>query len=305
RCVCGAASSDRDDEGFCQRCGRKHRLALATDHMEESSRPELAAVGDRGLRHERNEDRFGIVQRAGGYGLVVCDGVSSSRASEIASAAVADGVCNALAAALDEDGATEPERVVREAIRAGALRLEEILRRESGRSSRRRRGEDDNPPSTTVVAALVTGGRCTVGWLGDSRAYWFGEDGARMLTRDHSWQNEVVSAGTMSAEEAARSPRAHAITRWVGPDADGMDAEVVTFTLAGSGVLMLCSDGLWNYAASVDEMKEQVMTRDDHAEDALEGARRLVRFALEQGGQDNITVAMLQVGMALESAAGE
>src|ERR1035438_1177616 len=75
-CVCGASPGDRDEDGFCLRCGRRLRLPQAADHVEEVLSPDFAAVSDRGLVHERNEDRFGMMAGAGGFALVVCDGVS-------------------------------------------------------------------------------------------------------------------------------------------------------------------------------------------------------------------------------------
>ena len=52
-----------------------------------------------------------------------------------------------------------------------------------------------NAPSCTVVLAVWDGTDVTVGWLGDSRAYWVDEDGCRQLTVDHSWAEDQVSAG--------------------------------------------------------------------------------------------------------------
>src|SRR4030095_12040038 len=64
------------------------------------------------------------------------------------------------------------------------------------------------PAQATAVGVLVKGKRITIGWLGDSRAYWVGVDGARQLTTDHSWFNDVVSSGAMTAEQALKDKRA-------------------------------------------------------------------------------------------------
>ena len=182
---------------------------------------------------------------------------------------------------------------------AGSARLAARMNLETRRSSASRKlrakGEADNQaPSTTVVAAMVAGGQLVVGWIGDSRAYWIDEHGVRQLTEDHSWQNQVVRAGVMTAEEAAKSPKAHAITRWIGADSqDDEAASVVAQTLDGPGTLLLCTDGLWNYAATIEAMAELMASVGDR--DAADVARELVRFALERGGADNVTVAVLQV----------
>jgi serine/threonine protein phosphatase PrpC len=143
---------------------------------------------------------------------------------------------------------------------------------------------------------LVVNGVATLGWVGDSRAYWIDDKTALPLTRDHSWQNEVVSAGEMTAEEAAKARNAHAITRWIGPDATGAGPEFASQKLTGPGTLLLCTDGLWNYAATPQEMAALVHASQTPGSDALAVARSLVAYALERGGHDNITVVVLRMG---------
>jgi serine/threonine protein phosphatase PrpC len=253
--------------------------------MDLALSPIFAAVSDRGLRHARNEDRFGIRQAGGGYACVVCDGVSASRESELASSAVAETVSEVLAGALNNGGISDGEAVMRRAIAAGEASLAAHPARDAG----------DNPPSTTVVAALVAGGQATVGWVGDSRAYWIGPEGARQLTSDHSWMNAVVSAGEMTAEEAEKAPQAHAITRWLGADAEGnSEADTAQFAFPAPGILLLCTDGLWNYAAAPEAMARLVDKAHSQGGEALEVARNLIAFAIAQGGQDNVTAIVLR-----------
>jgi serine/threonine protein phosphatase PrpC len=283
-CACGAPASEIDEDGFCSRCGHRARRP-ATDRIETALSPVCAAVSDRGLKHARNEDRFGIHQAGSGYAFVVCDGVSSSRESELASSAVAALVSESLAGALQNGGISDAEATVRQAIGAG----------EAGLAAHPARDAQDNPPSTTVVAALVADGHATVGWVGDSRAYWIGPSGAQQLTSDHSWMNAVVSAGEMTAEEAEKAPQAHAITRWLGADAgENAAADTARFPVTAPGVLLLCTDGLWNYAAAPEAMAHIVHEANGHGGDALAVARNLIAFAIAQGGQDNITAIVLR-----------
>jgi serine/threonine protein phosphatase PrpC len=247
--------------------------------------PVCAGVTDRGLKHARNEDRFCIHSEGGGYAFAVCDGVSTSRESELASSAVSEAVTESLASALKNGGIADAEAAMRQAIAAGEATLVAHPARDA----------DDNPPSTTVVAALVAEGQVTVGWVGDSRAYWIGPTGARQLTSDHSWMNEVVSAGEMTAEEAEKSPKAHAITRWLGADAGENSApDTARFPVAEPGVLLLCSDGLWNYSAAPEAMGSLLHGANGSGGDALAAARHLIQFAIAQGGQDNITAIVLR-----------
>jgi serine/threonine protein phosphatase PrpC len=156
------------------------------------------------------------------------------------------------------------------------------------------------------VSAIVTPQQITVCWLGDSRAYWLADKGpapagpndtiditagSRRVTRDDSLAEEIVAAGLATMEEAMASPQAHVITRWLGADLPDPQPHVEQFTPPGTGVLLLCSDGLWNYRPEAAELASMALptalTR------PLDAAEELAKFALDQGGLDNITVVLV------------
>ena len=285
-CPCGAETDQTDEDGFCLRCGRRVRRP-PSDHIEVALSAALAGVSDRGQRHEKNEDRFALVHEANGVALVVCDGVSSTRDAEVASQTVAATMQRELGKALRQELPLDSPAAIDQAIFAAAKEL----RAQAGDAGL------ENTPSTTVVAALVHRTEITVGWRGDSRAYWIdGDGGVLVLTRDHSWLNDVVARGEMSEADALGAPQAHAITRWVGADAEeDLRAEIVHHTVRGEGVLLLCTDGLWNYAAEPEALGELFRRCGGPATDALPVARAMVDFANGQGGRDNITVALLRL----------
>ena len=143
-------------------------------------------------------------------------------------------------------------------------------------------------------------------WLGDSRAYWLAANapapagpndtiditgGSRRVTRDDSLAEEIVAAGLATMEEAMASPQAHVITRWLGADLPEPQPHIEQFAPTGPGVLLLCSDGLWNYRPEAAELAAMAMpaalTR------PLDAAADLAKFALDSGGLDNITVVII------------
>jgi PPM family protein phosphatase len=273
-CLCGAPDDQLDEDGYCLSCGRRCRPA-PSDHLELEISSTLAAVTDRGLRHSRNEDRFALGEEDGRWMLVVCDGVSNSGNADEAAALA----CECVSMALGE-GAP-----LTDALAQARRRVAEL-----GQS-----GSTGGCPSTTIVAAVATPTQINISWLGDSRAYWIGEEGARQLTVDHSWINAVVSSGEMTASEAAKSPQAHGITRWLGADADEtMQPDTFEFSVPGPGLLLLCTDGLWNYASQLEEMAALVHECSPEGASALQTAQRLIQFANSRGGHDNITAALLR-----------
>ncbi len=152
-------------------------------------------------------------------------------------------------------------------------------------------------PSCTLVAAIWVGDEIAVGWVGDSRAYWIGADGVRQLTADNSWAEAQVESGRMTELEAEGDPRAHAITRWLGVDAPEGEAQVTMLRPDQEGRLLVCSDGLWNYAPTVDQMAVLFASHSPGAS-PIDLARALTTFALDAGGHDNITVVIIDIAPA-------
>jgi serine/threonine protein phosphatase PrpC len=131
-------------------------------------------------------------------------------------------------------------------------------------------------------------------WLPANGADGTGEP--QTLTEDDSWAAEVIAAGTKTAEEAYADRRAHVITRWLGADADpSWEARLSSFTAPGPGRLLLCSDGLWNYAETAADVAEVAATPAEPPADLLSTARRLTDFANAAGGSDNITVVLVDL----------
>jgi len=87
---------------------------------------------------------------------------------------------------------------------------------------------------------------------------------------------------------------AHTLTRWLGADSDPepwSESSVQTITADGPGTLLLCSDGLWNYLPDAADIARYCIGADPSA-----AARALTEYALDAGGQDNITVVIIPIG---------
>ncbi|MGA2929633.1 MAG: protein serine/threonine phosphatase 2C family protein, partial [Solirubrobacteraceae bacterium] len=117
-------------------------------------------------------------------------------------------------------------------------------------------------------------------------------DGPRQLTVDDSFAQEGVARGLLTPEQAARSPFLHSITHWVGPDSPERPPRIAVLRPGRPGRLVLCTDGLWNYAATAAELRELLDQLPPGASPA-QVARALTDVALARGGRDNITVAVV------------
>ncbi|MEU1531176.1 PP2C family serine/threonine-protein phosphatase [Streptomyces fagopyri] len=290
--LCVACRSGHvDNDGYCENCG--HAQPRERDHMEEELTA-VAAVSDRGLRHHRNEDAFAISSTALPDGspavvAIVCDGVSSATRPDEASLAASRAAAEALLAALPVG--THPQQAMHEAIVAAAEAVNSLAEAPSVDDEH---APHQNAPACTLVGAVVTPALLIVGWVGDSRAYWVPVDRSSppaRLTEDDSWAAQMVAAGLMSEAQAYADERAHAITGWLGADAYELEPHTASFKPDRPGVVVVCTDGLWNYAEAAEEMAEVVPP--DAAERPLHSAQVMVGHALDGGGHDNVTVAVV------------
>lgn len=262
-------------EGYCGVCGT--RLPAPRDHQEVVLEG-LAGVSDKGKRHARNEDAMALFAGESYVAAIVCDGVSTSVNPDIASQAAADAAGAVLAAHPDLEAAYD-------AARAAVLATEFEPH------------ADLSPPSCTFLAATVSDERVTLASLGDCRAYWCAGATVTQLTVDDSWAEVQIEAGTPPAEAYAHA-LAHVITRWLSKDADPeWRPRIVPFDVPGPGRLLLVSDGLWNYTL---EPAHLVAAMGDEPGERIDLARRLVTFANDAGGSDNITVVVVDLPLRPE-----
>jgi serine/threonine protein phosphatase PrpC len=123
---------------------------------------------------------------------------------------------------------------------------------------------------------------------GDSRLYRLGKDGVIQVTEDHTWIAEQTKRGLLSEEEAQRSKYRHVITKSIGFERL-IDVDALTIEFAPGDILLLCSDGFSNYI-DLDELATE-LTKFSLSQTPA----HLVALANERGGEDNITVLVVQV----------
>jgi PPM family protein phosphatase len=259
-------------EGYCEGCGQRRPTALPRTALDLGL---LAGATDLGNRHQRNEDAMAIGTLPGIALAIVCDGVSSSVRGDIASHAAVDAAMPILREALAAGMPAEP------ATEAAVMAARQAVLDNSGPAS-------DNPPSCTFVSAVVTGTAITVGWVGDSRAYWLPHHGEpAQLTTDDSLAAELIATGTPPAE-AYSHPHSGALVRWLGVDADDGPPKIRTIDPDGPGRLVVCSDGVSRYRSMPADLAAETPQLPP-----LAAAQHLVTMALDAGGVDNITAVVV------------
>src|SRR5207253_10131230 len=140
---------------------------------------------------------------------------------------------------------------------------------------------------TTCISLLVHRTKALIGHVGDSRAYLVREGDVWQLSEDHSLVNEQVRAGLLTSDEAKHSRLKNIITRSVGFEEDVL-VDVMGVETRPGDKFLLCSDGLSNLVET-DEIRDALqLSLLDEVPD------NLIQLANERGGDDNITVVVVQ-----------
>lgn len=141
---------------------------------------------------------------------------------------------------------------------------------------------------TTVTLAVMDEMRLKVLNVGDSRCYRINTKGILQLTKDHSLVQQMVDEGKLSLEQAQNHALSNVITRAVGTQAD-VEIDCFAYRLRPGNMVVVCSDGLYRHVDK--EMMAKILRRTG----VEKGACALVDAANEDGGSDNISVAVCKL----------
>ena len=247
-----------------------------------------AARTDPGLRRAHNEDCHSAQP---GLGLfVVADGVGGHAGGRIASQLAVD----AIAAAVETTASLKPgdgwPRPFDPVLSRAGNRLRAGFDLANRRIAERAAASVElRDMATTAVALLVDGLTAALAHAGDSRAYLHRPTGLTRLTLDHSWVEEQIQAGTLSAAAAREHPWRNIVTRVLAAE-EGAAPEITELTLRRGDRLLLCTDGL----SSVLPADTVGGVLSDH-DDLQAACDAFVRLANARGGPDNITAIIVQV----------
>ncbi len=248
---------------------------------------------DVGIVRSENQDCFGIYELLPGVTLcVICDGMGGHAGGSIASRLAIDAFTDMMREMIIPDSPEAvPEisdRVVRDALRESVRAANGAVREKAKDSN----GKLDGMGTTLVALLMTENGFAWAVNVGDSRLYRLLPDRLISLTRDHSYVQQLVDAGTLSREEARTSPNRNIITKAIGVSGV-VEGDVTAVDLAPidgyRGLFLLCSDGLYSV---LDDAA--VIAAATTARDLPEMADKLVESAKEAGGYDNITVIIAE-----------
>lgn len=249
-------------------------IGAKTDRGRQRSHNEDALLVVNLDRTERCEDsaQWTVGQR--GVLLAVSDGLGGAKAGEVASEISVEAMFEELRR---DRQAGDLDRMLKRAVARASGRV-----REAGRSKER------EGMGATLTAALIEGSTAHVVQVGDSRGYLIRNGEIRQITHDQSYAQTLIDAGTITEEEAERSPLKNIVSQVMGQPEE-VSAVLGRIALRAGDRLLLCSDGLSN---AVDDSE---ILRGAAEADVAAACARLIDAANEAGGPDNITVVLAAV----------
>jgi protein phosphatase len=247
---------------------------------------------DQGRVRDHNEDYVASVEPASesdeaqdGWLYIVADGVGGAEAGEIASEFATERTIYHYL-----NNRQEPDfnqRLIKAMQLANDDLQELIVERATGKRM-----------ATTMVAAVIHSGVAVLGNVGDSRGYHWQDGMLRQVTKDQSLVAKLVEEGVITEEEAINHPRKNVILQSLGSE-DPPQIDLFEVALAPSEQLVMCSDGLTRHVS--DQEINEVISEHDPPE----ATEKLIQLANDRGGEDNITVAVLQIGDVSNSLSTE
>jgi serine/threonine protein phosphatase PrpC len=257
--------------------------------MSPALPPGIRVAGDTNVGKVRttNEDSMIVDHERGLY--VVLDGMGGANAGDLASQTARDAILEFVA---HRRSTMDPKTLLVHAIQSGSAA---VFGAAQGHRERHGMG-------TTCVAALLADKKVNdkthviIGHVGDSRAYLLRGGRLQVLTKDHTIVEELVERGLLSAEDANHHPYKNVLSRNLGARPDTRVDITEVFLEPGDRV-MLCSDGLYGYAAA--EGIQYILGSGDAPEHVT---RDLIELAMRGGGGDNVTTIVIETAQAVVSS---
>ena len=208
--------------------------------------------------------------------LIAADGMGGHVSGEFASKFTVDEIVKSIR----ENAGTDAAFLLREA----------VLAANRGLISYAREHQEMSGMGTTVVAAALAGTRLVVANVGDSRLYLAGSEMVQ-VTEDHSLVQQMVRLGELDPAEAKNHPDRNIITRAVGAD-ENLTVDIYTVEAVPGDFILLCTDGLTNMVE--DSVLFQILK--ENGKELPEKGKQLLDLANANGGKDNITVIVAEIG---------
>ncbi len=262
---------------------------LAPGWETKQPKLEFAWASDIGRRRAKNQDSAGSFPDLGLF--VVADGMGGHRGGEVASQLAVQTICERY-----KTGRTSftPAQIKDLVFMSASKANEAILLR-----SKQEKELEGMGTTTTLITFYEK--RALIGHIGDSRCYLLRADGIWQLTRDHSLVYEKLRAGLITREQMKTDKMKNVITRSVGFEFN-FQVEFFEYEPKPGDLFLICSDGLTGQLEDIEifQMANKILFQTPNVDEITRKSllsqlvETLIQNANDRGGDDNITVLLVQ-----------
>jgi serine/threonine protein phosphatase PrpC len=260
--------------------------------MKSNRLVEASLQTDQGLLRDHNEDFVSAREpisredeNNNGWLYIVADGVGGADAGEVASQFASERTVEHYLN--NKQMANWGERL-RKSMQSANTDLRQLVAERN----------DHSRMATTMVAAVIRDHHAFIANVGDSRCYHFSQGELYQVTKDQSLVAKLVEEGAITEAEAEVHPRKNVILYSLGSEREPQ-IDLFERPLEPGDILLLCSDGLTRHVSN-----EELGTIVSHQEPAI-ATQTLIQLAISRGGEDNISVAVLQYNNTEETSVGK
>jgi protein phosphatase len=245
---------------------------------------QFAALTDRGLVRDHNEDNFLVMAESDVY--LVADGMGGHNAGSLASEICVETVREFFNAQADDVDVEEEcaTRVAEPSLAEALIRSNRAILDKSHSAA------EFSGMGTTAVGFRLIGNKVSIAHAGDSRAYLFREGMFEQLTSDHSLGNFLRQLGRESEAIMAEQTMSNVIMRALGLEPE-IEIESSYLYVQPGDRLLLCSDGLSDMVGD-EEIRRALLSRRFSRDELVQ---HLLDQALDAGGRDNITILLVDI----------
>lgn len=242
---------------------------------------EYAALSDKGIIREQNEDFWNIVldNKGNPIAFIIADGMGGHKAGDVASRMAVEIISQEICRGFEAINSSTTIGFLEKAVN---LANDEIYKYAL-------LNLNGTGIGTTLTLGLIHSGKITIAHIGDSRFYMIRGGTIQSMTRDHSFVGELVEKGVLDQEEARNHPLRNQITRALGYEKN-IEIDFYNIDVKKGDMYLFCTDGL-----TVKVSSDELLTMLEQEKDLNVILKNMVELANQRGGDDNITAIIVKI----------
>ncbi len=242
---------------------------------------EYAALSDKGIIREQNEDFWNIVldNKGNPIAFIIADGMGGHKAGDVASRMAVEIISQEIYRGFEAINSSTTIGFLEKAVN---LANDEIYKYAL-------LNLNGTGIGTTLTLGLIHSGKITIAHIGDSRFYLIRGGTIQSMTRDHSFVGELVEKGVLDQEEARNHPLRNQITRALGYEKN-IEIDFYNIDVKKGDMYLFCTDGL-----TVKVSSDELLTMLEQEKDLNVILKNMVELANQRGGDDNITAIIVKI----------